>query len=423
MLEKPKLFLTAKEFWLTMALLSVLILVRLGFLYEEYSTFKIKPFYYTHVEVLKQYQKSKDNKNYTILRVHSSALNLDFFTRTYSQKNLLNKQVRLKLFPNESMKFFEYLGTSFINSRINRVEEKPLTFKFSLLAFIDRQHDDSIISSFYQAIFFATPLQKELREQVSKLGVSHLIALSGFHLAILSGVLFFLIRPFYGAVQQRYFPYRFDLIDIGLMVLAVLGVYIWFMDAPASLLRSYSMMVMGWFLLVMGVELLSFAFLATMVMFLLLIFPKMLVSLAFWFSVLGVFYIFLLLQRFHRLNGYLMTLIISFGIFVLMLPIVHVIFPITSMLQLYSPLLSLLFSPFYPLSMLLHLIGIGGLLDEWLLTLFKLEGESREILLFWWYGIGYLLLSLGAIYSRWLFYLLFVVAGGFMVTMFMGFMI
>ncbi|HIP41845.1 MAG TPA: ComEC/Rec2 family competence protein, partial [Campylobacterales bacterium] len=97
MLEKPKLFLTAKEFWLTMALLSVLILVRLGFLYEEYSTFKIKPFYYTHVEVLKQYQKSKDNKNYTILRVHSSALNLDFFTRTYSQKNLLNKQVRLKL--------------------------------------------------------------------------------------------------------------------------------------------------------------------------------------------------------------------------------------------------------------------------------------------------------------------------------------
>ena len=423
MLEKPKLFLTAKEFWLTMTLLALLIVVRLGFLYGEYSAFKIKPFYYTHVEVLTQYQKSKHNKNYTILRVHSNVLNLDFFTRTYSQENFLNRRVRLKLFPNESMKFFEYLGTSFINSRINQIEEKPLTFKSSLLEFIDKQHNNMIISSFYQAIFFATPLEKELREQVSKLGVSHLIALSGFHLAILSAVLFFLIRPFYGAVQQRYFPYRFDLIDIGLMILILLGGYVWFVDAPASLLRSYSMMVMGWLLLIMGVELLSFAFLATMVMFLLLIFPKMLVSLAFWFSVLGVFYIFLLLQRFHRLNGYFMTLIISFGIFVLMLPLVHVVFPITSPLQLYSPFLSLLFSFFYPFSMLLHLIGAGGFLDEWLLSLFRLEGQSRDVPLLWWYGGGYLLLSLGAIYSRWLFYLLFMVAGGFMVTMFIGFMI
>ncbi len=418
MLEKPKLFLTLKEFLVVVSIFILLLFLRLYFIYGEYKTFSQKEFYFTHVEVLQQYKKEKNSKIYTILRVYSSELDLNFFTRTYRDEVFLDKGLRLKLYPHKNMNFFDYLRSPFIASSINQVYELPIGLKSSLLEKIASQHQDKEIVDFYQAIFLATPLQKELRKQVSILGVSHLIALSGFHLGILWGVLFFLFRPFYRLVQQSHFPYRFDLIDVGFFVLILLGWYVWFVDSPASLVRSYTMMVMGWGVMILGIELLTFTFLATMIMVILLLFPKMLLSLAFWFSVLGVFYIFLLVERFRTLNKPLMMLLISFGIFVLMLPIVHMIFPITSTLQLYSPFLSLAFTPFYPLSILAHLIGFGGIFDTLLLALFSLEGESLEIKLDMIYGVGYLILSFMAIWSRWVFYLIFVVAFGFMGWMF-----
>ncbi len=423
MIEKPKLFLSLKEFLVVVSIFLLLLSVRLSFIYQEYKAFTQKEFYFTHVEVLQQYKKSKNGKSYTILRVYSQELDLNFFTRTYRDENFLDKALRLKLFPHKKMTFLGYLGSSFIASKINNVYPKIKNFKSVVLEKIAQQHQDGEIIDFYQAIFLATPLSKELRQQVSILGVSHLIALSGFHLGILWGVLFFLFRALYRLVQQHYFPYRFDLIDVGFFVLLLLGWYVWFVDTPASLLRSYTMMVMGWGVLILGIELLTFSFLVTMIMMLLLLFPKMLLSLAFWFSVLGVFYIFLLVERFRTLSNPLMMLLISFGIFVLMLPLVHMIFPLTSTLQLYSPFLSLLFIPFYPLSILAHLIGQGGVFDEWLLRLFSLESETVEIKLDMMYGVGYLLLSFGAIGSRWIFYLLFTVAVGFMGWMFIGFML
>lgn len=423
MLEKPKLFLNAKEFWWVMITFTLLIAIRLGFLYHEYRAFVQKPFYYTDVEVLQQYTKTQNNRTYTVLRVYSRDLGLSFFTRTYHQQNLLDKQLRLKLFPREQITFRDYLSTSFINAQINAIRDKAVTFKSTLLNRIAQQHDNPMVTQFYQAIFFAYPLPKALRESISKLGVSHLIALSGFHLAILSGLLFFLIKPFYRYFQRRYFPYRFDLIDIGLVVLMILGWYVWFVEAPDSLLRSYMMMVLGWLVLISGVELLSFSFLMTVVMLLLVLVPEMLFSLAFWFSVLGVFYIFLLLKHIHVKHNVVMTLIISFGIFVLMLPIIHLFFPITSTAQLYSPLLSLGFTLFYPLSMLLHTLGVGGLMDVPLLRLLTWDSQTIDIHLPVLYGILYLGLSMISIYSRWVFYLLLITAVGFMGWMFIGFML
>ena len=197
MIEKPKLFLTAKEFFVVVSIFVLLLFLRLSFIYYEYKDFSEKEFYFTHVEVLQQYKKSKNGKTYTILRVYSKELDLNFFTRTYRDEVFLGKGLRLKLFPDKNMNFFDYLRSSFISSRINSVYELPKSFKSSLLEKIASQHQDKQIIDFYQAIFLATPLQKELRKQVSILGVSHLIALSGFHLGILWGVLFFLFRPLY----------------------------------------------------------------------------------------------------------------------------------------------------------------------------------------------------------------------------------
>jgi len=418
MIEKPKLFLDSKEFGIVVVLFFLLFGIRVSFVYRDYTEFITKPFYYTTVEVLQQYQKQKKGKQYTILRVYSPILNLNFFTTSYGVDNLLDKNIRLKLFPSKRISFVDYLTTAYIPSKINSISSKPTNLKSILSQEIAKQHTQSTIIEFYQAIFLAQPLSKKTRKKVSALGVSHLIALSGFHLAILSGILFFLFRPLYRIVQQRYFPYRFDLIDVGLIVLLVLGWYVWFVGSPASLLRSYMMMVVGWIVVIMGLELVSFEFLVTIVMILLLLIPKLFVSLAFWFSVLGVFYIFLLIKRFSDVNKIWMSLIISFGIFILMLPVIHLIFPTVSYLQLYSPLLSLGFTIFYPLSIGVHLIGMGGVFDSLLIWLFELSSESINILIPWQYGVSYIFLSIGAIFSRWLFYLLFLIAILFMLYIF-----
>jgi len=423
MLEKPKLFLNIKEFWFALLILLLLLFIRLFFLHQEYETFKSKPFYYTDTTVIQAYEKWNEDEYHTILKLYSPALNLNFFSRTKIREGDISDTIRLKLFPSHEMRFFEYLGTSFIQSQVKEIYEKETSSKSSLLGLVKSQHSELLIANFYEAIFFAVPLKKELREKVSSLGVSHLIALSGFHLAILWGVLFFLFRLLYRPLQQKFFPYRFDLFDVGFMVLLILAWYVWFVDAPPSLLRSYAMLLVAWILLVFGMELLSFSFLVTIVLLLLLIFPKMLLSLAFWFSVVGVFYIFLLLHYFSHINKYLLTLFITFGIFILMLPIVHMIFPITSLLQLTSPLLSLLFSIFYPLSIFLHFIGFGDILDENLLQLFTLKSEEKTFLFEWFVVVPYLFLSLLSIYSRWVFYFLTFVSFSFSIWLFSGFLV
>ncbi len=423
MLEKPKLFLNYKEFLLSLFILMVIISIRYAFLYSEYKSFISKPFYFTTVTILQQYNKKRNNKNYTTLRVYSKNLNLNFFTTIYKDINLLDKKVRLKLFPSKRITFKDYLTSSYIKSNINEIRKSPKNIKSILLNKIALQHKSEILSQFYQAIFLAKPISKTLRESVSKLGISHLIALSGFHLTIVWGILFFILNPIYKLFQQKYFPYRFNLIDIGLIILIVIAIFVYFVDSPASLVRSYIMMALAWLLLVFGMELLSFSFLIISIAIIVTIFPKMLLSLSFWFSIAGVFYIFLLLQRFHYKSKILMTLIISFGIFILMLPIVHIIFPLTNISQLYSPLLSLAFTIFYPITILFHIIGFGGVFDSLLIKLFTIESNSINIKLPLIYGIGYIILSIGAIYSKWIFYLLFLVATLFIGYMFILFMI
>ena len=104
--------------------------------------------------------------------------------------------------------FTAYLGTFYVKSKIKHQEKLPLTFKDTLLAYVADQHQESTLVSFYNAIFFATPIEQNLREKIALLGVSHLVALSGFHLGILWGLVYGLLLLPYRFLQQKYFPYR-----------------------------------------------------------------------------------------------------------------------------------------------------------------------------------------------------------------------
>ena len=418
-LEKPKLFPEKKTFiWFCVVLL-VLITIRLFFTYVSYKEFIEKPFYYTEATVVTSSEKIKNNRWYQVLKLRSVE-GFVFYTTSHSKEDFNHTRLRLQIFPNNSITFKDYLGTFYVKSKIKHQEKLPHTFKDYLLKKVSVQHDDVSLSSFYNAIFFATPLDRKLREKISMLGVSHLVALSGFHLTILWGLVYGLLLFLYRPLQQRFFPYRHALFDVGLVAMILLGVYLWFVDFPPSLVRSYAMVLVGWVVLLLGMELLSFTFLATILLILVVLFPSLLVSLSFQLSAAGVFYIFLLLQYTKGMKAWIITLlIIPMGIFILMLPVVHGTFGVTSAYQLLSPLLSVAFIPFYPLAMLSHVLGFGGLADTTLLWLFSLPEESREMLLPSWALWTYIGLSLGAIESRRLFYIVSALAMLYMVYLFM----
>jgi competence protein ComEC len=403
-LEKPKLFPEKQTFIWFVAILLLLIVIRLAFHYHAYKEFIAKPFYYTTATVITSYEKTKKNKRYKVLKLKSDE-GFTFYTTTHRKENFNHKHLRLQIFPNESIGFKDYLGTFYVKSKIKYQEKIPITFKDKALNYVAMQHENSALATFYNAIFFATPLEKALREKIALLGVSHLVALSGFHLGILWGLVYGLLLLLYRPLQQKYFPYRHALFDVGMVAMCILGFYVWFVDFPPSLVRSFAMVLVGWGVLLLGMELLSFSFLALVFLLLTLLFPSLLVSLSFWLSVVGVFYIFLLLQYTKTWNKWSITLgVIPIGIFILMLPVVHTIFGVTSVYQLMSPILSLLFVFFYPLVMLLHILGLGGIFDTYLLWLFSLPMDSVVSMIPSWLTLGYLGLSIVAIWYRKVFY-------------------
>ncbi|BAF73072.1 ComEC/Rec2 family competence protein [Sulfurovum sp. NBC37-1] len=403
-MEKPKLFETKKSFAWTMAFLLLLFTLRLGWEYTNYKEFISKPFYFTYATVMNAYTKQKGKRSYQVLKLHSDD-GLTFYTITHQKKLLQNRRLRLQIFPSEQIGFTDYLESFYVKSRIRSNDPVSAGVKEYVLGKVASQHDDPALGAFYNAIFFATPISKEIREKISLLGVSHLVALSGFHLGILWALVYGGLLLLYRPLQQRYFPYRHALFDVGLVAIIVLGIYVWFVGAPPSLIRSYAMILAGWAVLLMAIELLSFDFLMTVAVLLLIFFPSLSVSLGFWLSVSGVFYIFLLLQYTKQYNRWIITLlVIPVGIFLLMLPIVHIVFGTTSFYQLLSPILSILFIPFYPLVMLLHLLGIGDIFDTALLWLFDLPIKGEEHLLPLWMGMVYIILSLVAIRYRSIFY-------------------
>ncbi len=351
--------------------------IHLAWLYYQYRTLISKPFYYTWATVLQERSSFLQNSSSKLLKLRSVE-GLRFFTRISKKETLLGKQLRLQLFPSKKISFFAYLKGAFIASRIVQVRLKNGGFKNFLASWINRQHNQRLMADFYRAIFLADYLPTSLRRDISALGVSHLVALSGFHLGILWGVIFFILKAPYSWLQKRFFPWRFILIDLGTLSLFILGAYLYLTDTPPSLLRSFVMLFFGWGALLLGIELLSFHFLLVTGATLLVFKPALLLSMSFWLSMTGVFFIFLLLRYFSRAPKWIVGgIILPLGVFLLMFPVGHTLFEELSPWQFLSPLLSLLFIPFYPIAILLHLLGVGGVLDQALEWLFALPQDSE----------------------------------------------
>jgi competence protein ComEC len=300
----------------------------------------------------------------------------------------------------QKINFHSYLK-GFYTKSFNITKLENLTSKKEYIYnTIASQHSSKSITSLYSALYLATPLNSQIRELASNLGISHLIAISGFHLGLMSLVLYFIIHLLYSKIHKVFVPYRNKRFDIMIIVTIILFAYLLFLDFPASLLRAFVMFVFALFLLRSNIKLISFETLFIISIFIIALFPKLLFSLSLWFSIAGVFYIFLFLKYFNNIHKYLQFFMFNFWIFLAINPIVHYFFPTTTIEQLYSPILTILFSLFYPVSVLLHFLNLGGILDGLLQYLIHVDIKSIEVYTPLWVFVTYLLISFFSIFNK-----------------------
>lgn len=399
LLSKTPLFETYRQQIAVYGLLFLLFLTSVFFKYQDYQKFTQFSDYTTNAWVEKQYIKN----GHWVLKMQSPE-GLSFYTTSKEDlKPLEGYTVELKLFT-KGVDFLSYVRGFYAHSSILSLYPAKQK-RYELMQELESLHDDAI-APLFSALFFAGPLPKPLRDRLSALGINHLLAISGFHVGVLSFVLFFIVRMIYRPIQGRYFPYRHGNRDSAAVVLTLLFFYLYFLDFTPSLTRAFAMSVFAYFLYDRGVKILSFSSLLLVISFLIALWPALLFSLGFWFSCAGVFFIFLFLHHMQGLKPWQSFLLLHLWVYAAMLPFVHYFYGSFSLHQLFSPLLTMLFILFYPLELFLHLIGQGARLDFIVHYLLSLEVSVIELFIPFWAFLLYLALSLLAIFSRYLFALL-----------------
>ncbi|MBA3025347.1 MAG: ComEC/Rec2 family competence protein [Sulfurimonas sp.] len=418
MLEKASLFATKREAFFTLGLFAFILTYSLLIEFQNYKNLTRFDSAQTNATILKQYKKSKETKNGQLRNYHILKLKSDegytFYTNTkLSYPPSLGKKITIVFFAPE-ISFYEYLQSFYAPGYILETNETK-TLKQKVNASIASAHTNAESTNIYQALYTATVLDKSLQSAFSNLGVSHLLAISGFHLGVLSAVLYFLLKFPYKYLQERYFPYRSQNRDLFVLVAIALFFYLLFLDSPASVLRAFGMLLVGFFLHDRGLKIVSMQTLLLSVLLLLAFFPRLFFALGFWLSVAGVFYIFLFLIYFQEMQKKWQFILLPLWVYGMMLPYSLVIFGIFSSYHPLSIIWTFLFTFFYPLSIFLHFVGFGDLFDT-VLQLFIGLGQTHITLSInaAWLAF-YVLLSVLAIFKRTVLKLLILLALAFFI--------
>ena len=407
MIERVPLFPTVKSFIFALLVFTLLASISLLIEYINYRDFNRFDSVLVEAKVLNHYTKTKQTKTgktktYDVLKLKTTH-GVTLYTISYKHyDNLIGKTLKAELFLKDGITFREYLSGFFAISKIQSISSNNGLYT-TIDTFLQHTHKDSNAQAIYEALYLAKPLPKKLQQHFSTLGISHLIAISGFHLGVLSFVLFMLFRIPYKFLQNRYFPYRSYTRDMFILTASLLLAYTLFLGAPPSLLRAFVMLVVGFYLYDRGIQIISMQTLLLTVLLILALFPRLFFAIGFWLSVAGVFYIFLFMLYYKHRSKVWQFFALPVFVYVMMLPYSLAIFGNFSLWHPFSIVLTILFTLFYPLSILLHIIGFGDILDGVLHALLTLAQTTATIQLPSGFLIGFVILSITAVWSRLLF--------------------
>ncbi|PAF49984.1 hypothetical protein BKH41_01410 [Helicobacter sp. 12S02232-10] len=415
-----------REWLWVFGILSVVFACSLGFKYQQFLQLDFSKPQEIYAQVLLQYSKSKEKtlknglkkiETYSVLKLADSNGNIFYTTSKEDIKSIINRYVRV-YGQMAKCSFIEFIKSCYLSAYgISLLHKRD--YRDKIRDFIDAQHLNlnayASLGNLYRALFIADPLDKNWRDISNKLGLAHIIAISGFHLGILSSFLYFLLVPFYRYFQKRYFPYRNEAYDLGALILCFMFGYLLLLDFQPSFFRSFVMAMAAFLVYCSGIRLLSFSLLLFVCLFCIAFSPRLLMNIGFILSVAGVFYIFLFVKYFPKMHFILYGIFFNLAIFFNIAPIVHYFFPYFSLYQLASIPVGIVFVVFFPLSLGLHFFGFGNMFDDFLLQAFLIHPPFIEYYAPTWFVLAYVGISLGAVYSKRIYLFLNVCSIGFFI--------
>ncbi|MEV9527894.1 ComEC/Rec2 family competence protein [Aliarcobacter butzleri] len=378
----------------TIFILFFALLINILLEYGKYLEFIDEEVFETKVEVLNIYQKD----DFDILKLKSS--NFEFFTNMPKNEEIKRFDLLNILIVSRNIDFIDYLKGFYTKTIYFDELQKEQTFKDKIIKNIENNHQNEKIIELFNALFLAVPVSKELRDVITAYGIAHVVALSGFHLVVLSFVIYWILYFPYKFFQDRYFPYRNRKLDILLITIAILFYYLILTDIVPSLLRAFVMFCLGIYLLRSNIKILSYMTLFYTFLIVIAFYPKYIFSIGFWFSIFAVFYIYLFIQYFKNYNKWLLFIFFNTWMFLIFNPIVHYYFPQTSYEQFYSIPITIFFNFFYPAEIFAHIFGFSDYFDEYLKIFIEYKIFVYEVFTPLYFYILYLFVSFLSIWSK-----------------------
>lgn len=385
-----------RQIHLIILLLCVFIL-NVSLEYSRYLDFIDNKIFETKVEVSNVYKKPK----YNILKLKSA--NFDFFSEfetSIEDEEIEKLDILNVIILTKNVSFLDYIKGFYTKTIYFERLQKEAIFKDDILKKIKSNHSDEMIIELFNTLFLAIPVSKELRAIFTNYSISHVVALSGFHLVVLSFIIYWIFYFPYSFIHQKYFPYRNKRFDILLLTIFILFNYLLLTNIVPSLLRAFTLFCLGIFLLRSNIKLFSFMTLLFTFLIVIAFFPKYLFSIGFWFSTLAVFYIYLFIQYFKEINKWILFLFFNIWMFLIFNPIVHYFFYETAIQQFYSIPITIFFTLFYPFEIFAHIFGFSIYIDKYIKIFLDYKFDVYMIKTPLWFLVIFVINSFVAIFSK-----------------------
>ena len=375
-------------------------LINLSIEYNKYLDFIDEEVYEVKAEVLNIYEKPKNN----ILRLKTQ--NFDFFANIDKSEEVRKSEMLNIAIISLNISFYDYLKGFYATTiYFDKIEKTP-KFIDKIIEKINSNHEDEMIKELFQTLFLGTTISKELRDICTNYGISHVIALSGFHLAVLSFTIYWVLYFPYSFFHQKYFSYRNKKYDLILISLVILFYYLILTDIIPSLLRAFVMLILTIYFLRSNIKIVSYTNLFFTFLIVIALFPKFLFSLGFWFSIIAVFYIFLFIQYFKNLNKYFQIIFFNVWMFLVFNPIVHFYFPQTTHEQFLSIIINILFPIFYVFEIVAHIFGFAIYFDDFIKDFLSYKMNVFSVETPFYFLLIYMICSIASVFNKKIFLIL-----------------
>ena len=286
---KSHYFLKNNAFFILFLFLLIVVRFQVSFL--NYLDFRYYRYNNVSVKVVNQYIKSGKRGDYFVLKLKNNQLS--FYTTSREKlKNLLNENVKLTIITS-GVSFKGYLFTFYAPSF--NIKLMPVSF---MDEYIEKQHKNPEITNIFKALFLGESIDFKTRQELSALGISHLIALSGLHLGFISLFLYVLLTPVYKIFQKK-FPYRNRFVDLAAIIFVIEFLYLYITGFPPSLIRAYVLEIVVFLYAYYLQNPFSLKVLGMVFLISFLIFGEKVFSIGYFLSITGVFYIYLFF-RYYR---------------------------------------------------------------------------------------------------------------------------